>query len=290
LPWRKGAGWAQTRPSRGGDRAVALVFRDLATAEAAFALGQVEYRCLVCGRVHRSGTGDAAGCLDRLERHGWRGYVGPYPPEPAVTPAYWFVVQAWREALAGLSSDAPASCGPSEALLALDPAGDVRGEVERYFRERLREGRVFLDRVWRLWSDFVEWRHAVEAARPPAAVARVSRHAWGRPAPISSWSVRPAVSGPLGDRDLDMDDFGAEEIIKKHIRGPCWDGAVRLVHVEYGPEAFVAVLGYVPVMTYCALLVYREPYGGAAEDAFYPLPEGADAARFLEEALARFRG
>jgi hypothetical protein len=200
------------------------------------------------------------------------------------------VVQAWREALAGLSSDTPASCGPSEALLALDPAGDIRGEVERYFHERLREGRAFLDRVWRLWSEFAEWRRAIEAVRPPAAVARVSRRAWGRPAPISSWSVRPAVPGPLGDRDLDMDDFGAERMLGRHIKGPCWEGVARLVHVEYGPEAFVAVLGCVPAWTYRAFLVYREPYGGTAEDAFYPLPEGADAARFLEEVLTRFRG
>lgn len=290
MPWRKDAGWARMRRSRRGDRAVVLVFRDLATAEAAFALGRVEYRCLVCGRMHRSGTGEAAECLDHLERHGWLGRIGLYPPEPVATPAYWFVVRAWRKAVAGLSSDAAVSCGPSEALLALDPAGDIRGEVERYFRERLREGRAFLDRVWRLWSEFVEWRHAVEAARPPAAVARVSRHIWGRPAPISSWSVRPAVPGPLGDGDLDMDDFGIEEMIKKHVRGPCWDGAAWLVHVEYGPDAFVAAVGYAPAGVCRAFLVYREPYGGAAEGAFYPLPGGADAARFLEEVLARFRG
>lgn len=57
-----------------------ITFTDVKEARAAFALGQVTYRCLACGQVHRSGTRASKRCRKELwERYEWK-VVMPFRP------------------------------------------------------------------------------------------------------------------------------------------------------------------------------------------------------------------
>ncbi|MEW5935939.1 MAG: hypothetical protein AB1816_20340, partial [Bacillota bacterium] len=113
-----------------GDRGA--TFYSLAEARAAFALGPVRYRCLACGRLHRSDAKGGRECLRLLaERYGWAVHGEPAPPWPQCTPAFLFVQCLWAQRYAGLAFAASAPRRLPRELLALDPRADVRGELRR---------------------------------------------------------------------------------------------------------------------------------------------------------------
>lgn len=73
-----------------------VIFRDVDAARAAFAMGRVVYRCLFCGRTHRSG---GQSCIKQLaEQYGWK------VPRPRVPPVPREIGLAYRFALRAYSS------------------------------------------------------------------------------------------------------------------------------------------------------------------------------------------
>jgi hypothetical protein len=105
-----------------------LRFADADAARAAFALGDVAYRCAWCGRVHRAGEGRE--CLRSYARacRCWR-KIGPLPPMPHLSPAFYFAVVAWLRHRPALSGDDEVV--PGEWVLALEPtAAGLREAVE----------------------------------------------------------------------------------------------------------------------------------------------------------------
>lgn len=60
-------------PAQGGMKLVGSVFSDLETALAAFELGPASFRCRICGRTHRWGSGPARSCALRAKQ-------APAPP------------------------------------------------------------------------------------------------------------------------------------------------------------------------------------------------------------------
>lgn len=74
-----------------------LVFRDVDTVRAAFAMGRVTYRCLLCGGMYMLGGRVRRDCVGQLaEQYGWRLPRSPVPPVPSreIGLAYRFALRA----------------------------------------------------------------------------------------------------------------------------------------------------------------------------------------------------
>lgn len=274
----------------------AVTFRDLASARAAFQLGRVRFRCLVCGRVHRSDVeSEGRACLRTLvDGYGWRGHAGFGPPPPAYTPAFLFIERVWRRAIAEREFAAVnGELLPDRAVLALDPAADVEAEVRAHLREISEQARREVARVWEQWREFVQWQRELLSARPPAEIAAVAteREEDG-PKRIKSYVVRPLVPCPFAG-EIRVNGISLEYILARRLPLWCRPETAYLAGIAYRPHEFVAVRvvwAWQGVRRLCkGLVVYCEPYGqrGACRSVAVPSWEGAKEAvkRVLAEGV-----
>lgn len=267
-----------------------VTFSSLAEARAAFALGPVRYRCLACGRVHRSDAEEGRECLRLLaDRYGWKADGEPAPPWPQCTPAFLFVQYLWAQRYAGLAFAASASRPLPRELLALDPHADVREELRRCREELAGELRRQADEAWSAWRAIVEWQRELARLRPPAG-AEVTAYGplSGGQEVIWSYAVRPRVRCEVAPDAIEVRDTGLYQAIprEKAIRR----AVPRLVRVEYRPEHFLAVFQMVTRARdgrVVGFVVYREKYGTRGASTFAALPPGADPGRCLRELLGK---
>ena len=262
----------------------------MAEARTAFALGPVRYRCLACGRVHRSDAEEGRECLRLLaERYGWKAHGEPAPPWPQCTPAFLFVQCLWAQRYAGLAFAASASRPLPRELLALDPQADVWGELRRC-REEFAEGsRRQADEAWSAWRAIAEWQRELAGMRPPAGaeVAAYGPLSGGRRL-IWSYLVRPRVRCAAAPDAIEVRDIALYEAIPKEKAVRC--AVAELVHVEYRPEHFLAVFQMTARTRdsrVVGFVVYQEKYGARGASKFVPLPSGADPGRFLQGLLSK---
>ena len=250
------------------DGAGAVTFRDLASARAAFQLGRVRFRCLVCGRVHRSDVeSEGRACLRTLiDECGWRGHAGFGPPPPAYTPAFLFVDYAWRRGLAEHEFGAAnAELLPDKAVLALDPTADVEAEVRAHLEEISEQARRRVARVWELWRELVRWQRELLSARPPAEIAAVAaERVRGGPKQIKNYIVRPLAPCPFAG-EIPVDGILLKYRLARRLPLRCRPEMSYPAGVAYRPHEFVAVLvvwAWEGPRRLCkGLVVYREPYG-----------------------------
>lgn len=271
-----------------GDRGA--TFSSLAEARAAFALGPVRYRCLACGRAHRSDAKEGRECLRLLaEKYGWKAHGEPTPPWPQCTPAFLFVQCLWAQRYAGLAFAASASRPLPRELLALDPGADVRGELRRCREEFAEESRRRADEAWSAWRAIAEWRRELAGLRPPAD-AEVAAHSpvSGGQRLIWSYLVRPRARCAGATAAIEVRGNVLYEAIPQKKAAD--RAAPELVHVEYRPEYFLVVFQMV-ARTWdhrvVGFMVYREKYGARGVSTFVALPPGADPGRFLQELLSK---
>lgn len=74
-----------------------VVFRNVDTARAAFAMGRVTYQCPLCGGMYVLGGRVRRDCVGQpAEQHGWRLPRPPVPPVPSreIGLAYRFALRA----------------------------------------------------------------------------------------------------------------------------------------------------------------------------------------------------
>lgn len=293
--YRKPGSQGARRP--GTDQVV--TFPDLASARAAFALGPVRYRCLVCGKPHKwNGVGEpnkrSAVCLEKLSRdYLWHGSPGPLPPRLVVTPALAFVADYWEANVGGAAARINKPFIPGEFVLALDPAANVLGELREYFAGEICGAECQVEELWKKHRLVAHWQRELLLHRPPALLVDVEK----QPAQVAGFSevavyhVRPAVplegDGPLPGM-VEVSYWGLLRAIGCRNRS----GLQDVLAVEYGREVFSAVVGFrtpwrsgPPV--YFSFAVYQEPYGrqghvryfrveGDPQELFRSLlPEGA---------------
>lgn len=235
-------------------------FVEAEAAKAAFVLGEVVYRCAWCGRVHRAGEGRE--CLRSYARacRCWR-KVGPLPPIPHLSPAFYFAVGVWLKHRPALPGDDEVL--PGEWVLALEPtAAGLRGALEEELEARWQAAKEAVDAHWRFHEAWQAWVRRLASARPPA---RVARRAWssGCKGCISWFELEPAVPPPWKVSVLAVDAEMLFLCCREWLGCPNEWKQPRLLRVEYGAEAFLAVFGEPP--SFAQLLVCREVYGMAPE-------------------------
>lgn len=234
----------------------------------------MRFRCLVCGKVHRSDIeSEGRSCLQRLvDDCGWRVYPGFNPPPLPHSPAFSFLDEVWRQYVRDNRPVEPRTALlPGRAVLALDPAADVEAEVGAYLDEISRPIRRWAREAWDAWRAFVRWKGELLAARPPAEVT-VTRldpehDGLGR---VRKYVVRPlvAVPPPLPG-EVAVLGVSLEEALARML--PRSERVTNfLAGLAYRSDEFVAVMvtwrwergaGEVWNKRHTALAVYREPYG-----------------------------
>lgn len=266
----------------------------MAEAKAAFALGPVRYRCLACGRTHRSDAEESQECLRLLaERYGWKAHGEPAPPWPQCTPAFLFVQCLWTKRYAGSAFAASASRPLPRELLALDPRADVRGELERCRQEFAEKSRRLADEVWSAWRAIAEWQGELAGRRPPADAEVVARpSSFDGQREVEFYAVRPRVRCAVAPDVVEVSGMDLCQAIPVPRREDARRAVRRLVHVEYRADRFLAVLRMtvmVRVREYrtAGFVVYQERYGIQGKSRFVPLAPGADSERTLQELLSK---
>ncbi|MFZ5768523.1 MAG: hypothetical protein ACOY3F_07485 [Bacillota bacterium] len=261
----------------------AVVFPDAYSAKAAFALGPVKYRCLVCNRVHTSGSGEAERCrLNLSVQPGWgqTRSAGPYPPTMHFTPAFLFAAAVWDAWWPGPPSG---NFEVPEWVLALDAFAPNLGvafeEAVHEERERQRRCRAM---AWENHRVFCRWMGALRRHRPPARIARLELMT---PYPKrSGYYVTPAVLPPgWGEPYMKVPAERLWYNIWAWVPGNSllgWGADTPLVLVSYSEYEFAAVFE-VPVGWLRGYLVCRERYGEA------PVARLAYDASTPEDALGR---
>lgn len=214
----------------------AVRFQDVESARAAFALGQVIYRCLFCGGKHTSGTGEARLCLNRAREYwGWKFARPPIPPEPVdnIGLAYRFVVAAYARTRNGLQS-CPEEANLPEYVLALDPRCDLQAALALVVAEESKKARRAVEEAWEAYRRLWLWLDGLAGHRPPCELVSVERGEWvhmaGEVAVLASVAVRPAVPCPFP---------GARELIR--VPAHRYVGLELLLYAGYGPAGFGAV-------------------------------------------------
>lgn len=243
----------------------AVVFPDACSARAAFALGVVKYRCLVCNRVHTSGSGEAERCrLNLSVQPGWgqTRSAGPYPPTMHFTPAFLFAAAVWDAWWPGPPSD---NFEVPEWVLALDAFAP---NLEAAFEEAVHEERERQKRcqamAWENHRVFCRWMGALRRRRPPARIARLELIT---PYPKrSGYYVTPAVLPPgWGESYMKVSAERLWYNIWTWVPGNSllrWGASTPLIHASYSEYEFAAVFE-VPVGWSRGYLVCRERYGEA---------------------------
>jgi len=277
----------------------AAVFPDLDSARAAFALGPVRYRCLVCGREHVSGRGEGLMCLALAASDGgqlkWLSLPGPFPPAPAVPPFLVFVRCAWNERVKVHLHCAEAihalELTRAEYVLAVDPLGLERSGLEGLLEDMAEKARPALDCAWEEHGRLAAWVRKLPRVRPGAAVAYSAVQEWSFPEGfpvVRELDIRPAAPLP-GTGEHGVIKVPAEAL--ERYGPPGRAGAkFRLAAAGYGRECFVAVFaraclskgGESRVRELCVL---REPYGGKVTQRLVHFDAGYSA----EEAMAFVR-
>lgn len=214
----------------------AVRFRDVESARAAFALGQVVYRCLFCGGEHVSGTQDGRWCLNSARQYwGWKFVRQPVPPEPAhnVGLAYRFVVAAYTRVRNRLQN-CPEEADLPEYVLALDPRCDLRVALAQVAAEEDGGARRAVEEVWEAYRRLWFWLDSLAGYRPPCELVSAERrdqmHVAGEVAVLESITVRPAVPCPFP---------GTPELIR--VSSHRYVALEPLLYAGYGPVGFGAV-------------------------------------------------
>lgn len=257
----------------------AVTFPDLASARAAFTLGPLTYRCLVCGRLHEWGAParsleaalrkhrQKAKCLDALF-HGcrWQAHPGPLPPRPVITPALAFVADCWEAGVGQAKTRLQKAVIPGEFVLALDPAANVYRELREYFAGEVERTKHEVAHLWEEHCRITRWHRELLAQRPPAVLVDTE----SVPAEVPGFSeivvyhVRPVL--PLGDgfalRVQEVSYIGLLKLMGCRSR----TGLEDVLAVEYGRDVFSVVVGIRSPWknsppSYLWFAVYRERYG-----------------------------
>lgn len=236
-------------------------FAEVEAARAAFALGNVVYRCAWCGRVHRAGEGRE--CLRNYARacRCWR-KIGPLPSMPHLSPAFYFAVVAWLRHRPALPDDDEVM--PGEWVLALEPtATGLREALEEELEARWQAAKGTVDLLWQFHEAWRGWIRRLVSARPPVRVLGREVRFSGHRDCITWFDVEPVVPSPWRASVVTV---YAEPLFLCCLE---WWGRPnrwkqpRLLRVEYGAEAFLAVFGEPP--SFAQVLVCREVYGASPE-------------------------
>jgi hypothetical protein len=245
----------------------------------------VGYRCLVCGRVHVSGSGEAERCrLNLSVRPGWgqARATGPYPPALRFTPAFLFAAAVWRAWWPG-----PPSSGfqVPEWVLALEPFSP---ELQAAFEEAARDEREKQERcraaAWESHRAFCRWMRQLQGHRPPAQIVRLEL---ATPYPKrSGYWVAPAVLPPGWDEPhLKVLAEALWYSVWAWVPGTSllgWGAGTPLVRVSYSEREFCAVFE-VPARRPGGYLACRERYGERpTARVVYGASTPEDALRCLE--------
>jgi hypothetical protein len=223
-------------PAKGVVCVCAVRFQDVESARAAFAMGQVTYRCLFCGGEHVSGTQDGRWCLNSAREYwGWKFVRQPVPPEPARNAglAYQFAVAAYAKLRNGLQNY-PEEMNLPEYVLALDPRCDLRTALAQVAAEENKGARQAVEEAWEAYRRLWLWLDSLAGHRPPCELVSVERGEWvrmaGEVAVLASVTVRPAVPCPFPE-------------VPELIRVPAhrYVGLEPLLYAGYGPAGFGAV-------------------------------------------------
>lgn len=282
----------------------AVVFPDLDSARAAFALGPVRYRCLVCGREHVSGRGEGLACLAFAASGSWHtkwiAFPGPFPPPPAVPPSLVFIRCAWDERVKVHLYYAEAVLAVelvgTEYVLAVDPLGLGRSGLEELLEAMAEKARPVLGRAWEEHGRLAAWAKALPRVRPAVVAACHTGQDWffpeGFPV-VRELDIRPAVPLP-GTGEGGVIKVPAEALERYGL--PERAGAkFRLAAAGYGRKRFVAVFakagpgggGECRVRQLCVL---RELYGGKVTRRLVRFDAGCSAeaaAAFVRDVLER---
>jgi hypothetical protein len=213
-----------------------VVFRDVDAARAAFAMGQVIYRCLLCGRTHRSGGRAGRNCIKQLaEQYGWKAPRPPVPPVPReIGLAYRFALRAYSSVWNEACRDPWRELLP-EYVLALDPRCDLRSALNRVVEDVMEEAHAAVERAWEAYRTLWVWLDALAEQRPPCDLFWTGQDI--RDGVVEGMKVlwrlvvRPGVPCPFPGAG------GAIDV-------PYWDyvpGHELLVYADYGLAGFGAV-------------------------------------------------
>lgn len=219
-------------------RVKVITFTDVKEARAAFALGQVTYRCLACGQVHRSGTRASRRCRKRLwEDYGWK-VVMPFRPPTMLLhklqPPYAFAELAFSRALSLLPRFEDERFLP-EYVLALDERADLQAALEEVVEELTADARKVADRAWEIHRAFWKWLDELARARPPCSVVKVDSDIpicsyWKKEA-IRFVYLRPTIPCPFPRAEETVDVPGRRLV----------PSCEELLHVSYERDAMVTV-------------------------------------------------
>lgn len=219
-------------------------FQDVESARAAFALGQVVYRCLFCGGEHASGTGEARPCLDRVREYwGWKIVRQPAPPKPVhnIGLAHRFTLPAYARAPSRLQNY-PEETNLPEYVLALDPRCDLWAALAQVVTEESAKMRRAVEEAWEAYRRLWVWLDSLAEHCPPCKLVRVEHGEWvsvrGKVAVLEGVLVRPAVPCPFPE---------VPELLM--VPAHRYVGLKPLLYAGYGPVGFgaVSVFGTVQV-------------------------------------------
>lgn len=267
--------------------ATAAAFPNACSARAAFALGRMAYRCLVCGRVHLSGSEESHKCRQALSvKPGWEEPAGPFPPELRFTPAFLFTKQVWEaRRYVPLSSILLLP----EWVLALDPFSPDLGQAfEELAREERGRQKRRLAEAWESHREFCTWFGGLRSERPPARVASIQ---WdGVHVDRMGYWVRPAIE--LRDWSSTTFKVSAKELWDTawtwtSERPLDWSASKTIEHVSYSRHEFAAVFE-APIGCRTAYFACRGQYGGEPGAGLVWNAEGPDDALGRVGNLERF--
>lgn len=278
-----------------------VCFPDITSASAAFALGPVTYRCLACGKAHRSGTKAALRCLQALrECCRWTAVVGPLSPNIACSTPFAFVSFVWSEE-SSASPDGEVEL--DEFLLALEPGPGLFGQVEAYLASKAEAcGARKVREQWARWEALVGWKKTLLNCRPPAEVVGVAREPlklFPGLARLSAYVVRPSVRCPGGPEEIEVPGHW----LQRYLPRPAPDSELELLDVWYAAGDFFAVSleyglrweeqpgrSWRQVWRPICFVVYREGYGRRGRNARVWIPEGSDLEGMFRDLAASVRG
>lgn len=228
-----------------------MVFSDVESARAAFALGQVRYRCRKCSRWHTSGSSRSRSCLKQwAEWHNWVRVLGPVPPDPLVPPSLAFVYEYWQRVRPRRIPSFPDSCVlPGEWVLAVDGGRGLREAIERELEAKCAEKMAEIARGWKEYDLVCTWLRELNRCGTPAEVVSVEYDVHPLLDPlccIVAYNVRSAVPAPDG---TDLHRVAADSLascwldsLKGRRDQPSWSLLRAMLHVEYGRNWFLTLI------------------------------------------------